>query len=196
MVGRRRHLHRNPELSFREEETSRFVHETLQSFGGLGLSRPTPARVAARLVGDRPGPTVALRADMDALPITEENDSEFVSSNPGVMHACGHYGHTAMLLGAARILSGARDEDSGEVRFLFQHAEETYPGGTEEMVRAGVMEGGDAVIGVLLWSELPAGKVGIVHGPMMASPDTFEISIKGNGGHAAPRTTSSPVRSR
>jgi amidohydrolase len=185
VVGWRRHLHRNPELSFREEETSRFVHETLRSFGGLELSRPTPTSVVARLVGDRPGPTVALRADMDALPITEENDSEFVSRNPGVMHACGHDGHTAMLLGAARILAGMRDEISGEVRFLFQHAEETYPGGAEEMVRAGAMEGVDAVIGIHLWSGLPAGKVGIVHGPMMASPDTFEISIKGAGGHAA-----------
>ena len=185
VVGWRRHLHRNPELSFHEEETSRFVHATLLSFGGLELSRPTPTSVVARLVGDHPGPTVALRADMDALPITEENDSEFVSRNPGVMHACGHDGHTAMLLGAARILSGMRDEISGEVRFLFQHAEETYPGGAEEMVRAGAMEGVDAVIGIHLWSGLPAGKVGIVHGPMMASPDTFEISVKGDGGHAA-----------
>ncbi len=185
VVGWRRHLHRNPELSFHEEETSRFVHATLLSFGGLELSRPTPTSVVARLVGDHPGPTVALRADMDALPITEENDSEFVSRNPGVMHACGHDGHTAMLLGAARILSGMRDEISGEVRFLFQHAEETYPGGAEEMVRAGAMEGVDAVTGIHLWSGLPAGKVGIVHGPMMASPDTFEISVKGDGGHAA-----------
>ena len=129
VLGWRRHLHRNPELSFHEEGTSRFVHATLLSFGGLELSRPTPTSVVARLVGDRPGPAVALRADMDALPITEENDSEFVSRHPGVMHACGHDGHTAMLLGAARILSGMRDEISGEVRFLFQHAEETYPGG-------------------------------------------------------------------
>jgi amidohydrolase len=126
-VGWRRHLHRNPGISFHEEETSQFVQETLLSFGGLELSRPTPTSVVARLVGNRPGPTVALRADMDALPITEENDSEFVSRNPGVMHACGHDGHTAVLLGAARILSGMRDEISGEVRFLFQHAEESYP---------------------------------------------------------------------
>jgi amidohydrolase len=126
-VGWRRHLHRNPELSFHEQETSPLIHETLLSFGGLELSRPTPTSVVARLVGDRPEPTVALRADMDASPITEENDSEFVSTNPGVMHACGHDGHTAMLLGAARILSGMRGEISGEVRFLFQHAEETYP---------------------------------------------------------------------
>jgi amidohydrolase len=102
VIGWRRHLHRNPELSFEEEETSRFVYETLESFGGLELSRPTPTSVVARLVGEGPGRTIALRADMDALPIEEENDFEFASRNPGVMHACGHDGHTAMLLGAAK----------------------------------------------------------------------------------------------
>ncbi len=141
VIGWRRHLHRNPELSFQEEETSRFVYETLESFGVLELSRPTPTSVVARLVGERPGRVVALRADMDALPIEEENDFEFASKSPGVMHACGHDGHTAMLLGAAKVLVGMREEINGEVRFLFQHAEELYPGGAEEMVEAGVMEG-------------------------------------------------------
>ena len=122
VIGWRRHLHRNPELSFEEEETSRFVYETMKSFGGLELSRPTSTSVVARLFGEEPGRTLAVRADMDALPITEENDFEFVSRNPGVMHACGHDGHTAMLLGAAKILSEMRGEIKGEVRFLFQHA--------------------------------------------------------------------------
>ena len=185
VVGWRRHLHRNPELSFREEETSRFVYETLESFGNLELSRPTPTSVVARLVGDAPGRTLAVRADMDALPITEENDLEFASQNPGVMHACGHDGHTAMLLGAAKVLSGMKGRIQGEVRFLFQHAEELFPGGAEEMVGAGVMDGVDAVIGIHLWAGLPAGKIGVVYGPMMASPDTFKINIKGSGGHAA-----------
>jgi amidohydrolase len=185
VIGWRRHLHRNPELSFEEEETSRFVYETLESFGGLELSRPTPTSVVARLVGEGPGRVVALRADMDALPIEEENDFEFASRNPGVMHACGHDGHTAMLLGAAKILVGMREEINGEVRFLFQHAEELYPGGAEEMVEAGVMEDVDAVVGIHLWSGLEVGKIGVVYGPMLAAPDTFEISINGRGGHAA-----------
>ena len=181
----RRHLHQNPELSFEEEETSRFVYETLESFGNLELSTPTPTSVVARLVGEKPGRTVALRADMDALPITEENDFEFVSKNPGVMHACGHDGHTAMLLGAAKVFSGMKAKVRGEVRFLFQHAEELYPGGAEEMVEAGVMEGVDVIAGIHLWSGLPVGKIGIVYGPMLAAPDTFKIVINGRGGHAA-----------
>jgi amidohydrolase len=185
VIGWRRHLHRNPEISFEEEETSRFVYETLESFGGLELSRPTPTSVVAQLVGKGPGRTVALRADMDALPIEEENDFEFASRNPGVMHACGHDGHTAMLLGAAKILVGMREEINGEVRFLFQHAEELYPGGAEEMVEAGVMEDVDAAVGIHLWSGLEVGKIGVVYGPMLAAPDTFEISINGRGGHAA-----------
>ncbi len=185
VVGWRRHLHHNPELSFHEEETSRFVYETLESFGGLELSRPTPTSVVARLVGEKPGRKVALRADMDALPITEENDFEFVSKNEGVMHACGHDGHTAMLLGAAKILSGMREEVEGEVRFVFQHAEELYPGGAQELVEGGVMEGVDAVFGIHLWSQLEIGKIGVVYGPMLASPDTFKITVEGRGGHAA-----------
>ena len=185
VVGWRRHLHQNPELSFHEEETSRFVYETLESFGGLKLSRPTPTSVVARLVGEKPGRTVALRADMDALPITEENDFEFVSKNEGVMHACGHDGHTAMLLGAAKILSGMREEVEGEVRFVFQHAEELYPGGAQELVEGGVMDGVDAVFGIHLWSQLEIGKIGVVYGPMLASPDTFKITVEGRGGHAA-----------
>ncbi len=185
MIGWRRHLHQNPELSFHEEETSRFVYETLETFGGLELSRPTPTSVVARLVGEKPGRTVALRADMDALPIAEENDFEFVSKNEGVMHACGHDGHTAMLLGAAKILSGMREEVEGEVRFIFQHAEELYPGGAQELVDAGVMEGVDAIFGIHLWSQLEIGKIGLVYGPMLASPDTFRITVEGRGGHAA-----------
>src|SRR5215210_3726361 len=137
----------------------------LESFGGLELSRPTPTSVVARLFGEEPGRTVALRADMDALPIEEENDFEFVSRNPGIMHACGHDGHTAMLLGAAKILVRMREEITGEVRFLFQHAEEQPPGGAGEMVEAGVLEGVNAVIGIHLSSDLPVGKIGVGYGP-------------------------------
>ena len=185
VVGWRRCLHQNPELSFEEVETSRFVYETLDSFGGLELSRPTPTSVVARLVGVDPGRTVALRADMDALPITEETGLPFASKNEGVMHACGHDGHTAMLLGATKVLSRMRDEIRGEVRFVFQHAEERVPGGARELVKAGVMEGVDAVIGAHLSVQLDVGKLGITAGPRSAAPDTFVIVVKGEGGHAA-----------
>jgi amidohydrolase len=181
----RRHLHRHPELSFQEEKTAQFVYDTLQTFGSLELSRPTKTSVMARLMGAKPGKVLAIRADMDALPIQEENTFEFASQNSGVMHACGHDGHTAMLLGTAKILAGMKDRLQGEVRFLFQHAEELYPGGAEEMVQAGVMDGVDWVIGAHLWSPLEIGKIGVVYGPMMAAPDTFWITIKGKGGHAA-----------
>jgi amidohydrolase len=185
VIAWRRHLHQNPELSFQEEKTSQFIFDTLQSFGNLEISRPTKTSVVARLIGPEPGKTLAIRADMDALPIQEENTFEFASQNPGVMHACGHDGHTAMLLGTAKILSGLKEHIKGEVRFLFQHAEELFPGGAEEMVEAGVMDGVDLVIGTHLWSPIEKGKVGVVYGSMMASPDTFWITVNGKGGHAA-----------
>jgi amidohydrolase len=185
VIAWRRYLHENPELSFQEEKTAQFVYETLESFGNLELSRPTKTSVMARLIGSQPGKTLGIRADMDALPIQEENTFEFASKTPGVMHACGHDGHTAMLLGTAKILSGLKDEIKGEIRFFFQHAEELFPGGAEEMVQAGVMDGVDLVIGTHLWSPMEKGKVGVVYGPMMASPDAFYITIKGRGGHAA-----------
>jgi len=181
----RRYLHQHPELSFHEVETAKFVYDTLSSFGNLQLSRPTRNSVMARLIGEQHGKVLAIRADMDALPITEENTFDFVSTNPGVMHACGHDGHTAMLLGIAKILSGMKDKIQGEVRFLFQPAEELFPGGAEEMVEAGVMEGVDFVIGAHLWSPIEVGKIGLVFGPMNAASDTFEITIEGKGGHAA-----------
>ncbi|TCP27808.1 amidohydrolase [Scopulibacillus darangshiensis] len=181
----RRHLHQHPELSFHEEQTAQFVYETLQSFGGLELSRPTKTSVMARLIGPKPGKTLAIRADIDALPIQEENGAEYISKKPGVMHACGHDGHTAVLLGTAKILSRLKDDIQGEIRFLFQHAEELFPGGGEEMVQAGVMDEVDIVIGAHLWSPLEFGKIGVVYGPMMASPDTFWLTVNGKGGHAA-----------
>ncbi|MFT9846840.1 M20 family metallopeptidase [Aneurinibacillus sp. REN35] len=185
VIGWRRYLHQHPELSFHEQNTAQFVYETLESFGHLILSRPTRTSVMARLIGMKPGPVIALRADMDALPIQEENTFDFTSQNPGVMHACGHDGHTAMLLGTAKALTQLKEHLHGEVRFLFQHAEETWPGGAQEMVDAGVLEGVDAVFGTHLWSPLDVGKIGIVYGPMMASMDKFTLTIQGQGGHAA-----------
>ncbi|PGL73240.1 M20 family metallopeptidase [Bacillus sp. AFS055030] len=181
----RRHFHQYPELSFHEEKTAQYVYDTLQTFENLEISRPTKTSVMARLIGSTPGKVLAIRADMDALPIEEENTFEFASTNPGVMHACGHDGHTAMLLGTAKILSSLKDQIKGEVRFLFQHAEELNPGGAEEMVQAGVMDGVDMIIGAHLWAPMKLGTVGVVYGPMMAAPDTFYITVEGKGGHAA-----------
>jgi amidohydrolase len=181
----RRYLHQHPELSFHEEKTAQFIYDILSTFDNLELSRPTKNSVMARLIGSQPGKVLAMRADIDALAITEENTFDFISTNPGVMHACGHDGHTSMLLGTAKILSGMKDKIKGEVRFFFQHAEEIYPGGAEEMVQAGVMDGVDLVIGTHLWSTMEYGTIGICPGPMMAAPDTFWINVYGKGGHAA-----------
>lgn len=190
----RRHLHQYPELSFQEEKTAQFVYELLQSFGNLELSRPTKTSVMARLIGTKPGKVIGLRADMDALAITEENDFSFASQVPGVMHACGHDGHTAMLLGAAKVLSQLRDQITGEVRFLFQHAEEMHPGGAKEMVQAGVTEGIDLMLGIHLMSQLPIGKMGLTYGAVTANSDRFDISIQGKGGHAStPHSSVDPV---
>ena len=185
VVAWRRQLHQEPELSFHEVRTSQFVADTLAGFGGLEVSRPTPTSVVARLVGRAGGPVLAMRADMDALPIHEANEHSFISRSPGVMHACGHDGHTAMLLGAAQVLAARRAELRGEVRFIFQHAEEIPPGGAVELVKAGVMDGVGLVIGAHLWLPLAFGHVSVKSGPLMASPDNFRISIEGAGGHAA-----------
>ncbi len=194
VIDWRRHLHQNPELSFHEQDTARFVQEALESMPGLVVTRPTATSVMARLPTARPGKVLAIRADMDALPIDEENEFEFRSQRSGAMHACGHDAHTAMLLGTATVLSAMADQLSGEVRFIFQHAEERFPGGADEMIRAGVMDGVDLVIGAHVWAPLEVGKIGIVYGPAMAAPDTFWITIHGKGGHAAmPHQTVDPI---
>ncbi|CAK6470952.1 M20 family metallopeptidase [Peribacillus castrilensis] len=194
VIAWRRYLHKYPELSFQEEKTAQFVYEKLQTFGELEISRPTKTSIMARLIGQQPGKVIALRADMDALPIEEENDFDFVSQNSGVMHACGHDGHTAMLLGTAKILTQLKDQIKGEVRFLFQHAEELPPGGAQEMVRAGVLDGVDMIIGSHLLSTLPLGKFSLGYGPVMAGADTFNITVVGKGGHASqPELTVDPI---
>ena len=185
VIAWRRAMHQDPELSFHEERTSAFVARTLAGFGGMEITRPTPTSVVARLVGRAAGRVLAMRADMDALPIQEANEHAFVSRTPGVMHACGHDGHTAMLLGAAQVLAARRDQLRGEVRFIFQHAEEIPPGGARELVKAGVMDGVDVVIGAHLWLPLAFGQVGVKAGALMAAPDNFRVVIEGAGGHAA-----------
>jgi amidohydrolase len=193
-VAWRRHMHAHPELSFEEYETARFIRETLASFGELEIASPTPTSVVARLRSGRPGPTVALRADIDALPIHEESGVEFASRSEGVMHACGHDGHAAMLLAVARLLVARRTELTGEIRFVFQHAEELPPGGASELVAAGALEGVDSVLGAHLMSTLDVGKVGVPEGSCTAAADTFRVEIQGRGGHAAfPDRTVDPI---
>lgn len=194
VVGWRRHLHQHPELSFQEKETADFVAQRLASFGGLEISRPTATSVVARLRGGQPGPVLAVRADMDALPIEEESGVPFASERRGVMHACGHDGHTAILLGVARILSRHPERVRGEIRFMFQHAEELFPGGAQELVDKGVLDGVDTVLGLHLMAPLESGTLQVRAGPTMAAPDTFEITVEGKGGHAAhPHTSIDPV---
>lgn len=154
----RRHIHADPELSYQEHRTAGFVAEKLRGFPGIEITRPTPTSVVGVLHGDLEGKTIALRSDMDALPLQEETGLEFSSRNAGVMHACGHDGHVAMLLGAARVLSAIRDRLAGTVKFIFQHAEEMAPGGAQELVRAGVLDGVDAIFGLHLFNQ-PCGTI-------------------------------------
>ncbi|MEI4621952.1 amidohydrolase [Bacillus pfraonensis] len=190
----RRHLHQFPELSFQEEKTSQFIYDTLCSFAVFEVTRPTPYSVMAKKKGNKNGKVVAIRADMDALPIQEETSKPYASVTPGVMHACGHDAHTAILLGTAEAIANMNEDWNGEIRLLFQHAEEVYPGGGQEMVKAGAMDGVDYIIGLHVMSGLETGKIGIVYGPMMAAPDVFTIEVKGRGGHAArPEETIDPI---
>ena len=192
-VGWRRYLHANPELSFHEHETADYVEAKLRSWG-LQPERPTPTSVVVRLLNGE-GRTIALRADMDALPIHEESGVEFASTRSGVMHACGHDMHTATLLAVARtLLVDRRDDFAGEVRFVFQHAEEQPPGGAHELVAAGVVDGCDAVVGCHVFSEEPAGTAAVFDGAFMAAADMFTLTIRGKGGHGAmPHLSIDPV---
>jgi amidohydrolase len=185
VISWRRYLHQHPELSFQEERTAQWIYDALAEIGGLEVSRPTKTSVLARLITSKPGPVLAMRADIDALPIDEKNKHDFVSKTPGVMHACGHDGHTSMLLGAVAVLAGMREQLRGELRFIFQHAEELLPGGAQELVKAGVVRGVDMVIGAHLWLPLPFGDVAVKPGALMAAADTFRITITGKAGHAA-----------
>lgn len=190
----RRHFHRHPEVAFHEVHTSQNIYDILSAIDGIAVSRPTATSVIGELRGGLPGSVLAVRADIDALPIHEENDIDYRSVNDGAMHACGHDGHTAIVLGLATLLARHRDDLPGTVRFIFQHAEELAPGGAQELVKAGVMTGVDHVIGIHLWSPLPVGRIGLISGPAMAAPDNFEITLHGSGGHAAqPNLTVDPI---
>lgn len=179
----RRHLHSNPELSFEEYKTTEFLAAKLTEWG-IPFTRPTPTGLVGVVEGAQPGRTIAVRADIDALPIQEENQFSFRSQCDGVMHACGHDGHTAILLGLARYLSQHRDF-AGRIKLLFQPAEEKPPGGAQAFVEAGVLDDVSACIGLHLMSHLPTGMAGIGEGPMMANSDHFTARIQGRGGHGA-----------
>ncbi len=179
----RRDFHQNPELSFQEYRTAETISKYLDSFG---ITHKTNIG-GTGIVGEidfGSGPTIALRADMDALPIQEIGDLEYKSKNEGVMHACGHDGHMAILLGTANVLSKNKKIKKGKIRFIFQPAEEGG-GGARYMIEDGCLEGVDEIYGLHLWNYQPLGEIGVKEGPIMAAADMFDIIVKGKGGHGA-----------
>lgn len=197
VVRYRRHLHQNPELSFQEYDTARFVAETLTSFGLSPQEGVADTGVVAIIEGKNPSSKViALRADMDALPIQEANDVPYKSQNKGVMHACGHDVHTSSLLGTAYILQQLREEFEGTVKLIFQPGEERFPGGASLMIKEGVLQNPtpNNMLGQHVLPHLPAGKVGFREGMYMASADEIYFTVKGKGGHGAmPEKNVDPV---
>lgn len=196
IVAIRRHLHAHPELSFQEFETAAYVKEQLQHLG-LRPAAMANTGLVALIEGRNPGKkTVALRADMDALPITEQNEVSYKSQNQGVMHACGHDVHTSSLLGTARILHQLRDQFEGTVKLIFQPGEELIPGGASLMIKEGVLQNPapQAIFGQHVFPLLPAGKVGVRAGMYMASADELYLTVTGKGGHGAmPEMNIDPV---
>jgi len=195
LIERRRDFHRHPELAFQEHRTAGIVADELNQLGlevqtGIGQTG-----VVGILEGATDGPTVLYRADMDALPIQEENSADYVSREAGKMHACGHDGHTAIALGIAKVLSKRRDDLGGRVKFVFQPAEEVG-GGATAMIADGVLEtpAPDYTLGIHLWNDLEVGTVSVVSGPTMSGAGVFEITVTGKGGHGAmPHQTADPI---
>lgn len=183
----RRELHQYPEISRNEKRTSELIIRELKKLGNFEIKENINGYgIIADLKGKYPGKTIALRADMDALQIEEETSLPFKSLNKGVMHACGHDNHVTMVLGAGMLLSKYQNELHGNVRLIFQPAEELSPdGGAKGMIKEGALEGVDAVFGMHVWPDLPLGKVGLKVGPLMAASDHFTVTIKGKPSHAA-----------
>ncbi|WP_297989664.1 M20 family metallopeptidase [Anoxybacillus sp.] len=185
MVAIRRHLHQHPELSFQEYKTAAYIADYYKQLGIPVRTNVGGNGVVATIAGKKGGKTVALRADFDALPIQDEKDVPYRSTVPGVMHACGHDGHTATLLVLAKALHELRDHWSGTIVCIHQHAEEYAPGGAKAMIEAGCLEGVDAIFGTHLWATEPTGVIQYRTGPIMAAADRFQIVVKGSGGHGA-----------
>ena len=182
-IAHRRHLHKYPEVSFKEAETSKYIQKMLDEYG-IKFTTINNS-VIGRIKGEKPGKTVAFRADIDALPIQEENNVSYRSKVEGVMHACGHDAHTAALLGLARIFSANQQLIEGEIIFVFQHAEELLPGGAIVLVESGLMDYVDTIFGFHVWPDIETGTIGYSRGALMACTDRFHISIKGQGGHGS-----------
>src|SRR5690606_17497420 len=182
----RRHIHQNPELSFEEVNTSKYVEDVLKSFGNIDVVRPAKTSVIGILRGAKKGKTVAFRADMDALPIQEATGLPFSSQVENVSHACGHDAHTAMLLGTAATLSKMKNEIKGTVYFIFQHAEETPPGGALDIIETEILDDVDAFFGMHVLPNFPVGHIGILpdHAASTSS-DLFELTIHGKGSHGS-----------
>ncbi|MHA2247674.1 MAG: M20 metallopeptidase family protein [Candidatus Hodarchaeales archaeon] len=192
VIEKRRHIHMHPETSYEEEKTASYIEDELHKIG-YKTQRIAKTGVLAILKGTKEGKTVALRADIDALNISEENDVPYCSKNPGKMHACGHDTHVAMLLGAANILFKYKEHLCGTLKIIFQPAEEGGAGG-QKIVEEGHIDDIDVIFGIHVWQELPSGTIGTRKGAMMASADEFEVTIKGKGGHAAaPHLTVDPT---
>lgn len=188
IIAIRRHFHRHPELSFKEFETAAFITNFLDKEDIPYKDKVAKTGIVAEVRGNHPDKKmVALRADMDALPILEQNESDYCSLNEGVMHACGHDVHMACLMGAAKILNDLKDDFSGTVKLIFQPSEESYPGGAKVMIAEGVLENPtpEAIFGQHVFPELEHGNLGMRPGKYMASTDEVFITVKGKGGHAA-----------
>ncbi|MDF2500275.1 MAG: putative metal-dependent amidase/aminoacylase/carboxypeptidase [Anaerosporomusa subterranea] len=181
----RRHFHQYPEPSFEEFKTTEYIIEQIKDLSGLTYERISSTGIVARLNGAKPGPVIALRADIDALRMPENSGLPFASRHEGIMHACGHDAHAAMLLGALFVLYEHRKELSGEFVFIFQAAEELFPGGAKALVEKGVMDGVDAIIGQHADTKIKAGHIGSRPGYITANSDAFDLTVIGRGGHAS-----------
>lgn len=192
VIKTRRHIHMYPETLFEEENTAKFIEENLQEIG-FNTQRTATTGVIATLSGPIDGMTVALRADIDALNVTEENNISYCSKNPGKMHACGHDAHSAMLLGAAKLLYENKAHLTGRIKLIFQPAEEGGAG-AKKIIDEGHLDDVDTIFGIHIWHDLPSGVVATRKGPTLASSDRFTIIITGEGGHAAsPHLTVDPI---
>lgn len=185
LINYRRHFHQYPELSFQEYKTSQFIYDEMSQLNNVEVTRPTATSVLVKISGYKPGQKIGLRADIDALPIQEERDFEFKSTIDGVMHACGHDGHAAMLMVATQIISEHADELAGDVYSIFQHAEELQPGGAKELVATGQFDDFAFIYGHHLMTTIPKGIIDVKSGPNTANSDRYTITINGKGGHAS-----------